>query len=194
MERTRRLSGRQITTMFIAACAAAVLAPVGVMASSHSVVTLGDGTHPSRLAHVSATGAQLVNVTGSTTVGGTVTAVPGVPGRPYVLQGAASSGPVTMSVPTGPRFVVQTMSLSIVVGDTVTVAGAFLTLTENGQAVYLEIPASRLEPADLPAPAVLATTIPISIYPDPGSTITVTSLVDSTAKPSTTVTLSGYRA
>ena len=194
MERTRRLSGRQITTMFIAACVAVVLAPVGVMASSHSVVTLGDGTHPSRLAHVSSSGAQLVNVTGSTTVGGTVTARPGLPGAPYALEGSAESGHLTMTVPTGQHFVVQTLSVSVIVNDAVTVAGVSLETIENGHEVDVNVPTTRVEPSDPPGPAVFATTIAASLYPDPGSTVTVVPLVDSGDPVSTLVTLSGYRA
>lgn len=194
MQKTRRLSGRQLTIMFVAACAAVVLAPVGVMATSHSEVTLGDGAHPSHLAHVATDGAQLVNVTGSTTVGGTVTAVPGMPGKPYSVEGSVQTGALKIAIPTGSHFVVQTVSLEIIVEDAVTVAGADIQYVENGHSFDLGAAVARVVPRDPPGPAIFESTIDASIYPDPGSTITIQPLLDTAAPASTVATFSGYRA
>jgi hypothetical protein len=193
MGERHRLSGRQITIMFVAACVAVVMAPVGVMATSHTVVTLRDGKHPSQLAHIASDGSQLVNVTGSTTVAGTVTAVPGKPGKPYSVSGSTQSGAAKIAIPTGSHFVVETVSVEIIIADAVTVAGADITYVENGRSFDLGAPVARVLPQDPPGPAVFMATFAASIYPDPGSTVTVQPFVDSTTPASTVVTLSGYR-
>jgi hypothetical protein len=195
MNGQHRVSGRQITVMVIAICLAAVLAPVGVFAATRSTVSIADGTHPSHLAHVTKSGAQVVNVTGSTTITGKVTAAPGAPAIPFLTGGSATGGAVlNFSIPAGARLVLQTVSVRIQVPAAVTTAGAQVEFVENGLPATLYIPAAEVSPRDGSAPALFMATEPAVIYPDPGSILTVSTVFDSTAEATMTVTISGYRA
>jgi hypothetical protein len=195
MDRTRRLSGRHIAIMSVAACAAIVCAPVGVMAASHSSVSIADGKHPSRLAHVTTSGEQVVNVEGSTTVNGSVTTVAGKPSSPYLLSLTSMTGHGTIAVPTGTHFIVQTVSVRLFVPADVTTAGVDFSFTENGHAAMISVPLTRASPfSTVEDPALFMATVPAAIYPDPGTTVSVQDQYDAAVAPQLSVTLSGYRA
>jgi hypothetical protein len=52
----RRFTNRQIVTMVAAVCAAVVLAPVGALAATGSLVTITDPQHTSQKARVTSAG------------------------------------------------------------------------------------------------------------------------------------------
>jgi hypothetical protein len=110
------LSGKQLTIVIVAVCGAVVLAPVGVMASSHSSISIVDAKHPSRTAAVTKSGAQVISgsvkVAGTSTIKGTVTAVPAFPGTPYSTM-LDTGGVTQFVVPAGKRFRVTTVTCSI---------------------------------------------------------------------------------
>lgn len=53
---TRRFTGRQITTMVVAACLALILLPVGAVAATNTVISIADSVHKSQKARVTSTG------------------------------------------------------------------------------------------------------------------------------------------
>jgi len=73
MNKQHRFTGRQITAMVIALCAAAVLTPVGAIAATGSFVSISDPTHPTYRARVSANGS--LSVTPRDAVTGTAARV-----------------------------------------------------------------------------------------------------------------------
>jgi len=93
MDKPYRLTGRQIVIGIGLICAAVVLAPAGVVAASHSVVTIADGKHPSRTAAVTSKGQQ--EITGPVTVSGHPTV--GVSSLPSVSTHPAGT-PIMQSV------------------------------------------------------------------------------------------------
>jgi hypothetical protein len=195
-----RLSGRQITIMVVAVCGAVVLAPVGVFAASRSSVSIADGTHPSRLAEVTKKGAQVVTVTGTPTVKvtnlptvhATVTAVPGLPGKPFAVTATTASDTVSVTVPAGTHAVVQTISVKITVDNSVTLTGAEVTYTEAGVLQRIDFPTPKMATGDSDTNAIFGDTIPVTIYPDPGSTISVLPQFNSADLSNTQLTVSGY--
>jgi hypothetical protein len=92
-----RFTGRQITAIVVAVALAVIALPVGVVAAT-SLVNIADPGHPSRKAHVSATGRLL------TSIDGTVDGRPAPPKRPwsYAEQQSQPSdlvlGPTTSTV------------------------------------------------------------------------------------------------
>jgi hypothetical protein len=179
----RRVSGRQITAMVIAACAAVVLAPVGVMAASHSVVTVGDGTHPSHLAHVTPGGDLAVNVAGSTTVTGTVTSQAGFPTTPFTASGTS------VKVPAGKHLVIQSLSALVGTHDTSRPI-AELSYTSGGRGGFFYLPltlAATISGADSWVVA-----LPVTLYADPGTTVGIQVLSATDLDPAASITLSGY--
>jgi hypothetical protein len=120
LQPSRRVSGRQITIMVVAICAAVVLAPAGVLAASHSDVSIADAKHPSHTATVTSKGAQVVSgsvrLTGTSKITGTVKNARGLPGTPYVLvgkAGPASGGGSPQKVPAGKHLVVTTVNVTV---------------------------------------------------------------------------------
>jgi len=196
VSKQHRLSGRQVTVIVVAVCAAVVLAPVGVFAASHSTFSLADGKHPSRLATVTKTGAQVVTVSGTPKVHlsgtSTVTAVPGVPGKPFAASATTASDTVSVDVPSGSHAVVQTVSVKITVDNSVTVAGAELTYTQGGVLERMDFPTTMIEKGTGSDDNIFGTTIPVAIYPDPGSSVSVLPQYDSADLADTQLTVSGY--
>lgn len=75
MDKTRRFTGRQLTTMVVAACIAVVAAPVGAMAATGSLINIADPANAAQVAHVDASGHLYVgDGSGALTVDGTVSA------------------------------------------------------------------------------------------------------------------------
>src|SRR3954447_21960127 len=56
MASTKRFTGRQITTMVVAACLALILLPVGAFAATSTVTTIADAVHKSQQARVTSSG------------------------------------------------------------------------------------------------------------------------------------------
>jgi hypothetical protein len=165
------------------------------MAAGHSSVSIADGKHPSRLAHVTTSGEQVVNVAGSTAINGSVTTVAGKPSSPYLITGTSTTDITKLSVPTGAHFIVQTASGQMFIPSDVTTAGLDFSFTENGDASEIAVPLTRVSPySSAQNPALFMATVPVSIYPDPGTTVTVEGQFGAAVAPTTTVTLSGYRA
>lgn len=65
MADSKRFSGRQITTMVVALCAAVVAAPIGAIAVTSTVVNIADPAHPAQKAKVNASGRLLTAPCGS---------------------------------------------------------------------------------------------------------------------------------
>lgn len=200
MSEQRRLSGRQITTIVVAVCAALVLAPVGVFAASHSSVSIADGKHPSRLASVTSKGAQVVTVTGTPTVQitgtpkvrATVTTVPGLPGTPFAETATTSSDTVSVTVPAGTHAVVQTISVKITIDNSVTLTGAEITYTEGGVLQRLDFPTPKMATGATGVDAIFGDTVAVNIYPDPGTDVSVLPQFNSSELSNTQLTVSGY--
>jgi hypothetical protein len=189
-----RVSGRQIMVMVLAVCVAAVLAPVGVYAASRSTVSIADGKHPSRLAAVTSHGAQLVNVTGTTTVGGSVTAAPGAPGSPFATRGSISATSASITMPTGRHLVVQTVSISVEVPEAVSHAGGWLSWKQGGKAETIAVPLPLTVTGSSIKDAVFSATVPAALYPDPGSTMSLQLIYNPFETANGFVTVTGYRA
>jgi hypothetical protein len=188
-----RVSGRQIMVMVLAVCVAAVLAPVGVYAASRSTVSIADGAHPSRLAKVTSHGAQVVNVTGATTVGGSVTAVPGAPGSPFAARGSISSTSASTPIPTGKHVVIQTVSISVQVPHDVLTAGAWLSWEQGGIHETIAVPLPLTVTGTSVNASLFSATVPAALYPDPGSTISLQLLYNQAEDASGFFTVTGYR-
>jgi hypothetical protein len=123
------LTGKQLTIVIVAVCGAVVLAPVGVMASSHSIISIADAKHPSRTATVTKSGAQVVSgsvtLAGTSSIKGTVTAAPSLPGTPYTMMFNSTDGSgAQLMVPAGKKFRVTTVTSEVAV-----VAGVTLDVT-----------------------------------------------------------------
>jgi hypothetical protein len=182
----RRVTGRQITTMVLAVCAAAVLAPAGVYAAGHSSVSIADGSHPSRLATVSTSGAESVKVKGDVAV------PPSRPAVPFALSGESINNVMTLHVPASGHFVIQNVSAELVVPDAVTIAGLKFIYTQFGTTAHLFVPLIHTSPRDGTAASFFDNTISATLYPDPGSTIVMSAHFDAAVGADTSVSFNGY--
>jgi hypothetical protein len=192
-----RLSGRQITAMVFAVCIAVVAAPVGVFAASRSTVSISDGKHPSHLAHVTATGAQVVAVTGTPAVRGTVAAAPSPPRKPFAKTAFTPANAVnsaSVTVPKGTQVVIQTISVKTTVANSVTLTGAEITYQEGGVAETIDFPTPKISAGDTDGDAIFGDTIAVTLYPDPGSTITISPQGVDTDPAVSQLTISGFRS
>jgi hypothetical protein len=137
------LSGKQLTTVVVAVCAAVVLTPVGVLASSRSSVSIADAKNPSRTAVVTKSGTQVISgsvkLSGTSTVKGTVATTPGLPGTPYSMRLANTLDTSTQTVPAGKQFRVTTVTSSVLVAPGVTV-NHLAILNDATQVDLLDIP------------------------------------------------------
>jgi hypothetical protein len=143
MQSDHWLSGKQLTTVILAVCAAAVLAPVGVLASSHSSISIADAKHPSRTAVITKSGTQVISgsvkVAGTTTVKGTVTTMPTLPGTPFSMTLADTIDSSTQTIPAGKQFRITTVTSSVLVAPGVTV-NHLAILNDATQVDLLDIP------------------------------------------------------
>jgi hypothetical protein len=143
MQSDHWLSGKQLTIIVVAVCGAVVLAPVGVMASSHSSISIVDAKHPSRTAVITKSGTQVVSgsvkVAGTSTVKGTVTTTPALPGTPYSMTLTNTLDTATQTVPAGKHFRITTVTSSVLVAPGVTV-NHLTVLNDATQVDLLEIP------------------------------------------------------
>jgi hypothetical protein len=195
-----RVSGRQITIMVLGICVAVVLAPVGVFAATHSSVSIADGTHPSHLARVTSKGAQVVSVSGTPTVRitklpavhATVTAVAGLPGTPFARTASTDTGTVSVTAPAGTTDVVQTISVKFTVDGSVTLMGAEITYFEGGVPETVDFATTKMTTGSASTDVIFAATIPVDLYADPGTTITVMPQANTVLSNNTTLTVSGY--
>ncbi len=195
MNNQHRLSGRQITAMVFAVCAAVVLAPVGVFAATRSTISIADGKHPSHLAHVTATGAQVI--AGTATVKGTVTAAPASPTKPFAKTGftpAQAVNSASVTVPNGTQVVIQTISVKTTVANSITLTGAEITYTEAGKVETIDFPTPKMSAGDTDGDAIFGDTLAVTLYPDPGSVITVSPQGVDTQTAVTQLTISGFRS
>ena len=196
----QRLSGRQITIMVVAVCGALVLAPVGVFAASRSSVSVADGRHPSQLASVTKTGAQVMTVTGTPSVRiagvpkvrATVTTVAGLPGTPFAKTASTASDTVSITTPAGKHDVVQTISVKITVDNSVSLTGAEITYLEGGVLQRLDFPTPKMATGDSLTNAVFGNTVAVTIYPDPGTPVSVLPQFNSADLSNTQLSVSGY--
>jgi len=193
----QRLSGRQITIMVVAVCAALVLAPVGVFAASRSSVSVSDGKHPSQLAAVTKSGAQVMTVTGTPSV--RIAGVPkvratvaGLPGTPFAKTATTASDTVSVTAPAGKHDVVQTISVKITVDNSVSLTGAEITYLEGGVLQRLDFPTPKMATGDSLTNAVFGNTVALTIYPDPGTPISVLPQFNSADLSNTQLSVSGY--
>jgi hypothetical protein len=190
-----RLSGRQITTIVLAVCVAVVLAPVGVFAAAkHSAVSISDGTHPSRLAHVTKSGAQVVAISGTPTVHATVTAVPGLPGKPFAETNSTSSGTVSVTTPKGAHDVIQTIGVTFTIDGSVSLMGAEVTYTEGGVPETIDFPTPKLTSGSSGTSVIFADTVSVNVYPDSNTTVSVIPQANTAEISDTQLTVSGYTA
>jgi len=153
MSSDRRFTGRQLTVIVVALCATVVLTPVGVMASSHTIVSIGDGRHPSQTAAVTKAGAQVVTgavrLTGTSAVKGTVSTKPGLPGTPYSVT-VNTLDTNSQTVPAGKSFLVTSVSAEVAVDAGANVR-AFV-INDANDAELLQVPlvkAGQFSTADL---------------------------------------------
>ena len=113
-----RFTGRQITTMMVAAALAVIAFPVGVFAATGSIVTIADPTHSARKAHVSAAGHLLA------TVDGTVVSRTGPPSRVWSYA-EEQAGPSDIVLP--------------ITGDTINVTGLTVTSSVADASVQVNV-------------------------------------------------------
>jgi hypothetical protein len=117
MERQRRFTGRQITTMVVAAMLAVVAAPVGAMAATGQLINIADPGNATQVAHVDAGGhLEVGDGSGALTVDGTIR--PQAPAAPWSAQAVAPNGSSGYYVPLllGPTSTaVNVTSLSITI-------------------------------------------------------------------------------
>jgi hypothetical protein len=132
-----RFSGRQITSMVIATCAAVILMPVSVIAATTGVVNLADPTHPTHRAHVTAGGGLQVTARDAST---------GSLGR--VDNGALRVGGTVKTVPAGSQTVDGTVNVgnlpsSQTVNGTVNVGNLPSNQTVNGTVNVANLPSTQ---------------------------------------------------
>lgn len=137
----RRFTGRQLTTVVVSLCAAAVLTPVGVLAATGSPVTLVDPIFADHKARVGGSGGlwtvpvdavskapvkidagkmRVGDGSGNLTVDGIVGAVPQKPTTPFTKQISATwseasghpSSRTTFLVPAGKTLVVESVAVT----------------------------------------------------------------------------------
>jgi hypothetical protein len=111
MDKARRFTGRQITTMVVAAAIAVVAAPVGAMAATGSFVNITDPVNAAQKARVDASGhLEVGDGSGALTVDGATR--PMAPGAPW--WSSMDVGPADMMALVGPSSAaVNFTSLSI---------------------------------------------------------------------------------
>jgi hypothetical protein len=187
MDHQHRFSGRQISTMVVAACIAIVLAPVGVFAASRSVFTLSDAKHPSYRAQVTKSGQQVI--TGSVT--GTVAAMPSAPGKPFSATGTdGANNSQVIAVPAGRHLNVQVISAQVLVPGGAHVIGDFQYFT-NGKVYRLYLPMTY-GLTNAVGEDDYTTTQQVTVDADPGSTITFYPVPSAAGTPIVSLTVSGY--
>ena len=118
MERQHRMSGGQLLAAIIAVCIAVVAAPVGVLASTGSLVNITDPKHSSYKAHVTSAGA--LRMTGSVAVTkGQVNASTKPAGSAIARQLAQDSGTLSRTlsykVPAGKTLWLTTIEVEAAV-------------------------------------------------------------------------------
>jgi len=190
---SRRVSGRQITVMVVAICAAVVLAPAGVVAATHSDVSIADAKHPSHTATVTKKGAQVVSgsvrLTGTSKITGTVRNTPSLAGTPYVLvgkTGPASGGGSPQTVPAGKHLVVTTLSVQV----SVSTQGAKVALGvayNNTQSIAVPL----IDQGLIFGQEQYDNILPVNLVVNPGSSLDVSD-VPSSGLVNATVEFIGY--
>lgn len=191
----------------MAVAAAIILAPVGVMAATGSVVSIADPSHPSQKAHVTSRGALEVTPKGTQTVAGTVrvnnlpatqrvtgsvTAQPGLPGTPFTRTGDLEANPVT--VPAGKHLVIQTISILLIASNPGSVH-AEVDFTSGGKsaAVYVPLTRSFVESSPTNVQGWVGT-VSVNIYADPGSKVSLNAFSLNGTVDSRDLTVSGFLA
>lgn len=187
-ESQRRFNGRQLTIMVVAVCAAVVLAPAGVLAASHTVVSIADGKHPSRTATVTTQGAQVVSgsvrLAGTSKVSGTVKDSPSLPGTPFSAS-VIGTNPIT--VPAGKHLVMTTISVVTVVDSGATAIDQVYYDNSNHQ---ISIP--MVDQGDYSGYEYFEDSLEVYVIVDPGSSIYLNTQVSSGTENSDFLTVSGY--
>lgn len=182
-----RLTGRQLTVIVVAVCAAIVLAPVGVFAASKQLVTINDGKHPARKATVSKDGALKVSGKVDADVSGQVRAVPGLPGQPFTMSGGSS-----YTVPAGKHFVVETISADLDRTGGSVIEG-YLHYKSGGQTAEVYLPGTYTYYESSTTYYNFALVTGVKLYLDPGSSVYITAYGGSGNSVGTLfLTLSGY--
>jgi hypothetical protein len=117
MEKQRRFTGRQVTTIIVAAATAVVAAPVGAIAATGQLINIADPSNSAQVAHVDASGRlEVGDGSGALTVDGAVR--PQAPSAPWSAHAVAPTGSSGYYVPLllGPTSTaVNVTSLSITI-------------------------------------------------------------------------------
>lgn len=174
MERDRRFTNRQVVTMVAAICAAVVLAPVGALAATGSLVNVTDPVHSAYKARVSAAGRLLATacdgnscaaVDGSSLrVGGTLASRPLAPSSAWHTM-TFVNGPIKLVGPTGAAVDVTSLTVTPA-GNSANFAlqaaqvPATATSCSSGSTVYYlsALPANVPFTATFPTPLRIAPT------------------------------------
>lgn len=179
MQRDRRFTNRQVVTMVVAICAAVVLAPVGALAATGSLVNITDPVHSAYKARVSSAGRLLATpcdgnscaaVDGSSLrVGGTLGSRPLAPASAWHTM-TFVNGPVTIVGPIATAIDVTSLTVtpagsSANFGLQAAQVPATATSCASGSTVYY---LSAL-PANLPFVATFPT--PLRIAPTAGKKV-----------------------
>jgi hypothetical protein len=222
MDHQPLFTGRQITTIAVAVAAAIILAPVGVMAASGSLVNIADPGHPSRKAHVTAAGALQVapqgtqkvsgtvkvsnvpatqkvsgtvkvsNVPATQKVSGAVTAEPGLPGLPFARTGDYNRNH-PLTVPAGKHFVIQT--LSVLMGMTTpSKIEVEVDYTSGGSQSAVYVPLTKQFTDNAAGVDLWEGTEGVNLYADPGSKVYLTIFPPEGTVQIESLAVSGYLA
>jgi hypothetical protein len=174
----------------VAVCAAMVLAPAGVLAASHSDVSIADAKHPSHTATVTKKGAQVVSgsvkLTGVSKITGSVTATPRPQGTPFELVGhsAGSTNGKPQTVPAGKHLVVTTVSAFVSVLDG---TNPILDVQYDGSD---QIAVPVIDQGTAFSQEVYQNLLPANLVVNPGTSLTVDLISPGT--PTATVDFIGY--
>ena len=178
-----RINGRHVTAIVCAVCAAIVLAPLSVLATtSPAKVFLTDKGTPSRTARVSAAGA--LSVTGN------VTTTPALPATSFSTSAASGFPPTTITVPAGKHLVIETISIQ---ADVTSGHGleAFVDYTTGGNASTLYVPLTFAQTEDSGFDVYVATQN-VHVVADLGSAVKLEPDSESGSTGTTFLTVSGY--
>ncbi|MBV9097531.1 MAG: hypothetical protein JO079_05695 [Frankiaceae bacterium] len=117
-----RFTGKQITTMVVAGCAAIILVPTVAVATGGTLITITDPTHSTYRAHVSNVGRLLtttngtVGIAGTVGVGGTVNNRDLLPVSPFSGDGSATNNGNDEIVIAGPTTKAMALSSLVIYG------------------------------------------------------------------------------
>ena len=175
----QRFTSRQLTTMVVAVCTAIVLAPLGAVAATTSLVNITDPANPKHKARVTSEGQMVVR------------SDPGVPARPF----ASDFGGV-VTVPEKRGLVVETVSVQCAKTNASGNVEAFIRFRTKGQEAELFLTLHFAYYENSTGYYFYADTESVRLYADAGSSITVDCYAGANGNmsPNRFMTVSGHLA